>query len=360
MLRSRFERLFSTTLQTGAVIDLLNCTFRENFAVSSGGGFHANVVSFAARKCSFVSNIAVAAGGGGALSLRLGANVLMGGLAVVEDVMCDSNEAATGGCLSWNLEEDGEGMMFRGALTANKARSFGGAMSVLYTVPRLTPMFSVVDASFHTNVVTPKSSLDAGHGGAIFVYPSVFRWFSKEYSTTPFYDDSNYYLNPISAYHVHIVGCTFDGNEAKSGSGGGVAISRMGSVDLDNSIIHRCEAMDGGGVAALDSALLRISGGTLLSCSASSSGGGVFSGTEAIVTLADSVLDNCTAWAQGGGVATTGTSVLAMVHTTVRNSRAAFRPGAAAAFIGGGTAAAASATANGGGCYPSGEGLFVG
>ena len=58
----------------------------------SGGGFHANFLSFAARKCSFVSNVATVGGGGGVLSSNQD-----GALAVVEDVVCDMNEAATGG-----------------------------------------------------------------------------------------------------------------------------------------------------------------------------------------------------------------------------------------------------------------------
>ena len=92
-----------------------------------------------------------------------------------------------------------------------------------------------------------------------------------------------------------------------------MAVASMGSVKLKDSVFRRCEAALGGGVAAFDASLLRISGSTLHSCSASASGGGVVAGTAAVVTLDGSVLDNCTAGRQGGGVATTGTSALAMV-----------------------------------------------
>ena len=53
------------------------------------------------------------------------------------------------------------GIMLRGALTSNKASAFGGAVSVLYMVPRKVysadAVFAVVNATFHTNVVEPKS-----------------------------------------------------------------------------------------------------------------------------------------------------------------------------------------------------------
>jgi len=53
------------------------------------------------------------------------------------------------------------GIMFRGALSSNQASAFGGAVSVLYMVPRKVysadAVFTVVNATFHTNTVVPKS-----------------------------------------------------------------------------------------------------------------------------------------------------------------------------------------------------------
>jgi len=88
-------------------------------------------------------------------------------------------------------------------------------------------------------------------------------------------------------------------------------VASMGSVKLKDSMFRRCEAALGGGVAAFDASLLRISGSTLHSCSATASGGGVVSGTAAVVTLDGSVLDNCTAGRQG----------LTLVHISARRKR---------------------------------------
>jgi hypothetical protein len=120
-------------------------------------------------------------------------------------------------------------------------------------------------------------------------------------------------------------------------------------VKLSGSTIRECSAAEGGGVAALDYAHLRLSNTLVTGCSAASTGGGATSESYAIVTMDDAVVSNCTAGVYGGGVSVLGSAVLGMVGSSVTGCRAP--PDAKAAGY---------ASSRGGGAYCAGLGLYVG
>ena len=296
------------------------------------------------------ANIAYVEGGGAHLSSNLG-----GAFASLEDTTCDGNRAPSSGGLSVNLGSTGAVAVHRGVFKRNVATGYGGGVSVTYELPRgdglPTPLaipLEIVNGTFADNVVAPVSSVESGHGGGFFVYPSVLP--RQTASSVDLSAATSASAIADGAYAVHVRGSTFEGNTASSGAGGGVAVINEGNVKMTGCTVRNCSATQGGGFAALDSAHLRLSQTHVTGCSAATHGGGGIADANSIVTLDDAELSNCTAGVHGAGVSVEREAVLGMVGTKVTGC------GATTNAV---TAAGASRIV-GGGAYCGGQGLYLG
>lgn len=125
-----------------------------------------------------------------------------------------------------------------------------------------------------------------------------------------------------------VEGMLFTGNEARTGSGGGLVTQLDATLEVTRSdFVQNTSAVAGaglwiiGGAATLDRVI--VSGNT-----ATGNGGGLTAGSPVSTTVTESTIDGNVSGGRGGGI-NSGTGQLIIINTTISGNQAAFGGGVA-------------------------------
>ena len=352
--------------------DISGSTFVNNSA-KDGGAIHAAFSSIAIHNSTFTENTALDRGGAVFLQASEG-----GSFARVGNVTFKTNDAFRGGAFMVDLVEAGVMELHDVVINDNKAMSAAAGAYVQYRVPRrsvneyeytrpydnggvvsarvpgdeMVPAsyllkdrkpFRMVNAVITDNVCQQQSDVEPAHGGGIFFYPYYYA------VTTPTAGDEN----PVSVdtscafdadqtddltYVAHIEGSRLEGNTAKYGAGGCIALAERTSLKLHDTTIRNCSARSGGGIAVMDAAYVRVSQSVVDVCTATVSGGAAYGESNSMMSFDGTNITNCTADALGGGIALDVNATAGMTSTRIHECEAR----------------------QGGGIFSSGAGVFLG
>ncbi len=147
---------------------------------------------------------------------------------------------------------------------------------------------------------------------------------------------------------VTISGSTISGNSLTSNTtgGGGLCLDTTGTVAItDSTISNNVSLQDGGGIDNINDAPsgFTLTGDTLDGNQAKGGNGGAIAVTTAVnLTVQNSTLDNNTASVSGGGINDSGNGNLAITDCTIGNNQAKRDVGGGIDYTGGGTIAIAN------------------
>jgi hypothetical protein len=223
---------------TGVVAAIQNLTIANgNGGSSDGGGFLISAGNVTIDRCSISNNIA---GDGGGITLS-GGNLLLENSVITGNSTNTTSYGNGGGIATSGGTLTIIGCLFTQNVSNNNTGGHGGA------IDEQNAIMTVIDSTFIGNTAAAGTQQYGGNGGAICSESS-----------------------PSDIGTNYIIGCTFTGNAAQNGTGGGIAAGYYYNLTLLNDLIWNNTALTGPDLAndssthAVNNTLIGNAGGVYI------------------------------------------------------------------------------------------------